>query len=172
MLRAKISLVFVCVRNILWTIATFSQAIQIRKGGESQPPRAQQITRHDSAKIENPVSINVILDCDDVRVHGHVSTNVDDYTNEWMRIYTTCLHIEVQLGQESFLRMMRRRIRWHCTPDTGFKFFWSAFSLTSSTTASQWKLFRFDKMDINEFDILLTDVTFNTYVFKTRCVMC
>ena len=32
---------------------------------------------------------------------------------------------------------------------------WSCVSLTRSTTSSEWKLFRFDKMDVNYFQILL-----------------
>ena len=30
----------------------------------------------------------------------------------------------------------------------------------TSTTSSEWKLFRFDKMEVNFFQILLVDVTF------------
>ena len=37
---------------------------------------------------------------------------------------------------------------------------WSCVSLTRSTTSSEWKLFRFDKMEVNGFQILLIDVTF------------
>ena len=37
---------------------------------------------------------------------------------------------------------------------------WSCVSLTRSTTPSEWKLFRFDKMGLNSFQILLVDVTF------------
>ena len=37
---------------------------------------------------------------------------------------------------------------------------WSCVSLTRSTTSSEWKLFRFDKMEVNCFQILLIDVTF------------
>ena len=37
---------------------------------------------------------------------------------------------------------------------------WSCVSLTKSTTSSEWKLFRFDKMEVNCFQILLIDVTF------------
>ena len=33
-------------------------------------------------------------------------------------------------------------------------------SLTRPTTSSEWKLFRFDKMKVNSFQILLVDVTF------------
>ena len=36
---------------------------------------------------------------------------------------------------------------------------WSCVSLTQSTTSSEWKLFRFDKMEVNSFQILLVDVT-------------
>ena len=36
---------------------------------------------------------------------------------------------------------------------------WSCVSLTRSTTSSEWKLFRFDKMEVNSFQILLIDVT-------------
>ena len=34
-------------------------------------------------------------------------------------------------------------------------------SLTRSITSSDWKLFRFDKMEVNYFQILLIDVTFH-----------
>ena len=37
---------------------------------------------------------------------------------------------------------------------------WSCVSLTRSTTSSEWKLFKFDKMEVNSFQILLVDVTF------------
>ena len=37
---------------------------------------------------------------------------------------------------------------------------WSCVSLTRSTTSSEWKLFRFDKMEVNSFQILLVDVKF------------
>ena len=37
---------------------------------------------------------------------------------------------------------------------------WSCVSLTRSTTSSEWKLFRFDKMEVNSFQILPVDVTF------------
>ena len=37
---------------------------------------------------------------------------------------------------------------------------WSCVSLTRSTTSSEWKLFRFDKMEVISFQILLVDVTF------------
>ena len=37
---------------------------------------------------------------------------------------------------------------------------WSCVSLTRSTTSSDWKLFRFDKMEVNCFQILLIHVTF------------
>ena len=39
---------------------------------------------------------------------------------------------------------------------------WSCVSLTQSTdaTSSEWKLFRFDKIEVNSFQILLIDVTF------------
>ena len=33
-------------------------------------------------------------------------------------------------------------------------------SLTRSATSSEWKLLRFDKMEVDDFDILLIDVTF------------
>ena len=36
----------------------------------------------------------------------------------------------------------------------------SCVSLTRSTTSSEWKLFRFDKMEVNCFKILLIAVTF------------
>ena len=32
---------------------------------------------------------------------------------------------------------------------------WSCVSLTRSTTLSEWKLFRFDKMEVNDFEMLL-----------------
>ena len=37
---------------------------------------------------------------------------------------------------------------------------WSCVSLTRSTASSEWTLFRFDKMMVNNFQILLIDVTF------------
>ena len=37
---------------------------------------------------------------------------------------------------------------------------WSCVSLTRSTTSREWKLFRFDKKEVNCFQILLIDVTF------------
>ena len=37
---------------------------------------------------------------------------------------------------------------------------WSCVSLTRSTTSSEWKLFRFDILEVNSFQILLVDVTF------------
>ena len=37
---------------------------------------------------------------------------------------------------------------------------WNCVSLTRSTTSSEWKLFRFDRMEVNCFQILLIDVTF------------
>ena len=37
---------------------------------------------------------------------------------------------------------------------------WSCVSLTRSTTSSEWKLFRFDKMEVISFQILLADGTF------------
>ena len=36
----------------------------------------------------------------------------------------------------------------------------SCVSLTRSTASSEWKLFRFDKMEVNHFEILLIHVTF------------
>ena len=41
-----------------------------------------------------------------------------------------------------------------------FSHTWSCVSLTRSTTSSEWKLFRFDKMEVNSSQILLIDVTF------------
>ena len=35
---------------------------------------------------------------------------------------------------------------------------WNCVSLTRSTTSSEWKLFRFDKMEVSCFQILLIDV--------------
>ena len=35
-----------------------------------------------------------------------------------------------------------------------------AFYFKRSKTSSEWKLFRFDKMEVNSFQILLVDVTF------------
>ena len=40
---------------------------------------------------------------------------------------------------------------------------WSCVSLTRSPTPSEWKLFRFDKIEINTFQILLVDFTFYLY---------
>ena len=40
---------------------------------------------------------------------------------------------------------------------------WSCVSLTRSTTLSEWKLFRFDKMEVNCFQISLIAVTFYLY---------
>ena len=40
---------------------------------------------------------------------------------------------------------------------------WSCVSLTRSTTSSEWKLFRFVKMEVNRFQILLIYVTFYLY---------
>ena len=37
---------------------------------------------------------------------------------------------------------------------------WSCVSLTRSTTSGEWKSFRFDKMDVDYFQILLINVTF------------
>ena len=37
---------------------------------------------------------------------------------------------------------------------------WSCVSLPRSTTTSEWKLFRFDKMKVNYFQLLLIDVKF------------
>ena len=34
-------------------------------------------------------------------------------------------------------------------------------SLTRSTTSSEWKLFRFDEMEISDFEILLINVKFH-----------
>ena len=36
---------------------------------------------------------------------------------------------------------------------------WSCVSLTRSTTSSEWKLFRFDKMEVNSSQIVLIDIT-------------
>ena len=41
-----------------------------------------------------------------------------------------------------------------------FSLTWSCVSLTRSTTSIEWKLYRFDKMEVNYFQILLIDVTF------------
>ena len=51
---------------------------------------------------------------------------------------------------------------------------WSCVSLTRSTTSSEWKLFRFDKMEVNCFQILLIDVTYNFIfnMFKRWHLMC
>ena len=40
---------------------------------------------------------------------------------------------------------------------------WSCVSLTRSTTSSEWKLFIFDKIEVNSFKIMLIDVTFYLY---------
>ena len=37
---------------------------------------------------------------------------------------------------------------------------WSCVSLTRSTTSSEWKLFKFDKIEVNKFQILLINVIF------------
>ena len=37
---------------------------------------------------------------------------------------------------------------------------WSCVSLTRSTTSSEWKLLRLDKMEVNDFEILVIYVTF------------
>ena len=37
-------------------------------------------------------------------------------------------------------------------------------SLTRFTASSEWKLFRYEKMEVNEFEILLFDVTFYMYL--------
>ena len=37
---------------------------------------------------------------------------------------------------------------------------WMCVSLMRSTNSNELKLFRFDKMEVNDFDILLTDGTF------------
>ena len=39
----------------------------------------------------------------------------------------------------------------------------SCVSLTRTITSSEWKLFRFDKMEVSSFQILLVDVTFYLY---------
>ena len=39
-----------------------------------------------------------------------------------------------------------------------FSSIWSCAPLTRSTTSSEWKLFRFKKMEVNYFEILLIDV--------------
>ena len=36
---------------------------------------------------------------------------------------------------------------------------WSCVSLTRPTTSSEWKLFRFDKMEVNSFQIVPIDIT-------------
>ena len=48
----------------------------------------------------------------------------------------------------------RQIIQFECLPT------WSCVSLTRSTTSSEWKLFRFDKMEVNCFQILLIVVPF------------
>ena len=47
---------------------------------------------------------------------------------------------------------------------------WSCVSLTRSTTSSEWKLFRFDKMEVNTFQILLLHFIFT--IFKMWYLMC
>ena len=37
---------------------------------------------------------------------------------------------------------------------------WTCVSLTRFTTSSEWKLFRFDKIEVNDFAVLMFDVTF------------
>ena len=41
-----------------------------------------------------------------------------------------------------------------------FSLTWSCVSLTRSTTSSEWKLFRFDKIEVNCFQILLIDAAY------------
>ena len=41
-----------------------------------------------------------------------------------------------------------------------FSLTWSCVSLTISRSTTEWKLFRFGKMEVNSFQILLIDVTF------------
>ena len=42
-----------------------------------------------------------------------------------------------------------------------FSLAWSCVLLTQSTTSSEWKLFRFDKIEVNDLEILLIDVKFD-----------
>ena len=40
---------------------------------------------------------------------------------------------------------------------------WSCVSLTRSTTSNEWELSRFDEMEVNDFEILLIDVTLKSW---------
>ena len=44
--------------------------------------------------------------------------------------------------------------------DFKFSLPWSFVSPTRVTTSSGWKLFRFDKIEVNDFEILLINVMF------------
>ena len=47
---------------------------------------------------------------------------------------------------------------------------WSCVSLTRSTTSSEWKLFRFDNIEVNNFQIFLLNVTF--YLWQVQNLIC
>ena len=53
--------------------------------------------------------------------------------------------------------------QWFTTTTIQFEFLptWSCVLLTRSTTSSEWKLFRFNKMEVKSFQILLVAVTFH-----------
>ena len=58
------------------------------------------------------------------------------------------------LSQSIGLSFNRQIIQFEFSPTL------SCVSLTRSTTLSEWKIFRFDQMEVNSFQILLVDVTF------------
>ena len=47
---------------------------------------------------------------------------------------------------------------------------WNCVSLTRSTTSSEWKLFRFDKIEVDDIEILVINVTF--YVYHVQKLVC
>ena len=81
--------------------------------------------------------------------------------------YCICLHVikknEMDIAKKLIrldlqaLTLNRQTIQFEFSPT------WSCVSLTRSTASSEWKLFRFAKMEVNSFQILLVDVTVDLY---------
>ena len=71
----------------------------------------------------------------------------------------------VDANNNSYCYLMLTTLKYLCLP-LYRQIIQSEFSLTRSTTSSKWKLFRFDKMEVNCFQILLIDVTFYLHMFE------
>ena len=102
------------------------------------------------------------------KVTGFVCSQGSWYEKVYFTIQIFCVYCDVGYlcanirvrGKRAGYPFNRQIIQFEFSPTS------SCVSLTRSTTSSEWKLFRFDKMEVNSFQILLVDVTFYLYIFE------